>query len=41
MLLEGKLLPGQHVTVARAGDALAFQVSDRAPGEPVTAGQPG
>jgi ATP-dependent Clp protease ATP-binding subunit ClpC len=41
MLLEGKLLPGQHVTVARAGDALAFQVSDRAPGEPVTAGRPG
>jgi ATP-dependent Clp protease ATP-binding subunit ClpC len=31
MLLDGRLLPGQHVTVARAGDALTFQASDRDP----------
>ena len=28
MLLDGQLSPGQHVTVAREGDALAFRVSD-------------
>jgi ATP-dependent Clp protease ATP-binding subunit ClpC len=28
MLLDGRLGPGQHVTVARDRDALAFQVSD-------------
>jgi ATP-dependent Clp protease ATP-binding subunit ClpC len=31
MLLDGRLLPGQHVTVARDGDALTFPVTDRAP----------
>src|SRR5579875_1386097 len=41
MLLDGRLRPGQHVTVAREGDALAFGVSDRAPGEPVPAGRGG
>ena len=29
MLLGGELSPGQHVTVAQAGDALEFRVSDR------------
>ena len=29
MLLGGELSPGQHVTVAEEGDALAFRVSDR------------
>jgi ATP-dependent Clp protease ATP-binding subunit ClpC len=28
MLLDGRLGPGQHVTVAREGDALAFNVRD-------------
>jgi len=41
MLLDGRLSPGQHVTVAREGDALAFRVSERAPGEPAHAGQAG
>jgi ATP-dependent Clp protease ATP-binding subunit ClpC len=30
MLLDGRLLRGQHVTVARQGDALDFQVSELA-----------
>ena len=34
MLLDGRLQPGQHVTVTREGDALDFRVSERAPGEP-------
>jgi ATP-dependent Clp protease ATP-binding subunit ClpC len=29
MLLDGRLLTGQHVTVAREGDALAFRVNER------------
>lgn len=29
MLLDGRLLPGQHVTVTRDGDALAFPVTGR------------
>jgi ATP-dependent Clp protease ATP-binding subunit ClpC len=29
MLLDGRLLPGQHVTVTRDGDTLAFPVTDR------------
>jgi len=29
MLLDGRLLPGQHVTVATEGDELAFRVADR------------
>ena len=35
MLLDGRLGPGQHVTVARDRDALSFQVSagDHADGE--------
>jgi ATP-dependent Clp protease ATP-binding subunit ClpC len=33
MLLDGRLQPRQHVTVARQGDALDFQVSDRAQGK--------
>jgi ATP-dependent Clp protease ATP-binding subunit ClpC len=33
MLLDGRLLPGQHVTVATAGSALAFQVTDRSPAQ--------
>jgi len=37
MLLDGRLRPGQHVTVAREADALDFRVSDHAPGEPVRA----
>jgi hypothetical protein len=28
MLLDGRLGPGQHVTVARADDALAFNVRE-------------
>jgi ATP-dependent Clp protease ATP-binding subunit ClpC len=35
MLLDGRLQPGQHVTVAREGDALDFRVSEHAPDEPV------
>jgi ATP-dependent Clp protease ATP-binding subunit ClpC len=31
MLLDGRLLPGQHVTVATEGDNLAFRVADRPP----------
>jgi ATP-dependent Clp protease ATP-binding subunit ClpC len=34
MLLDGRLQPGQHVTVVREGDELEFRVSERAPGEP-------
>jgi ATP-dependent Clp protease ATP-binding subunit ClpC len=34
MLLDGRLQPGQHVTVARENNALEFRVSERAPGEP-------
>jgi ATP-dependent Clp protease ATP-binding subunit ClpC len=34
MLLDGRLQPGQHVTVGREADALEFRVSERAPGEP-------
>jgi ATP-dependent Clp protease ATP-binding subunit ClpC len=33
MLLDGRLQPGQHVTVAREGDELAFRVTDRDPAE--------
>ena len=33
MLLDGRLLPGQHVTVAREDDALTFQVADRDPAQ--------
>jgi ATP-dependent Clp protease ATP-binding subunit ClpC len=36
MLLDGRLQPGQHVTVARKEDRLDFRVSERAPGEPAT-----
>jgi ATP-dependent Clp protease ATP-binding subunit ClpC len=42
MLLDGRLLPGQHVTVAREGDALTFQVTDRDPAQvPAQAQQSG
>jgi ATP-dependent Clp protease ATP-binding subunit ClpC len=42
MLLDGRLLPGQHVTVAREDDALTFQVTDRDPAEvPAQAPQSG
>ncbi|MGD0705504.1 MAG: ATP-dependent Clp protease ATP-binding subunit [Trebonia sp.] len=47
MLLDGRLGPGQHVTVAREGDALAFNVrqGDHADGDqaqvPAQAGQSG
>jgi ATP-dependent Clp protease ATP-binding subunit ClpC len=34
MLLDGRLQPGQHVTVVREADELEFRVSERAPGEP-------
>jgi ATP-dependent Clp protease ATP-binding subunit ClpC len=33
MLLDGRLLPGQHVTVTAEGDALAFRVSERDPAQ--------
>ena len=33
MLLDGRLLPGQHVTVAVADGALAFRVTDRDPAQ--------
>ena len=33
MLLDGRLLSGQHVTVGRADDALTFQVTDRDPAQ--------
>jgi ATP-dependent Clp protease ATP-binding subunit ClpC len=33
MLLDGRLLPGQHVTVAVEDDALAFLVTDRDPAQ--------
>jgi ATP-dependent Clp protease ATP-binding subunit ClpC len=32
-ILDGRLLPGQHVTVARDGDRLEFNVTDREPAE--------
>jgi ATP-dependent Clp protease ATP-binding subunit ClpC len=39
-LLDGRLLPGQHVTVGRDGDKLEFNVSDREPAEvPAQQGQ--
>jgi ATP-dependent Clp protease ATP-binding subunit ClpC len=42
MLLDGRLLPGQHVTVAREDDALTFQVTDRDPAQvPAQAQQSG
>jgi len=41
MLLDGRLRPGQHVTVALDGDALDFRVSEHAPGEPAHASQGG
>ncbi|HXT89578.1 MAG TPA: hypothetical protein VN714_10000, partial [Trebonia sp.] len=30
MLLDGRLMPGQHMTVATEGDDLAFRVTDQA-----------
>jgi ATP-dependent Clp protease ATP-binding subunit ClpC len=33
MLLDGRLAPHQHVTVAREGDALAFRVTDLGPAQ--------
>jgi ATP-dependent Clp protease ATP-binding subunit ClpC len=33
MLLDGRLQPGQHVTVAREDDALTFLVTDRDPAQ--------
>jgi ATP-dependent Clp protease ATP-binding subunit ClpC len=33
MLLDGRLLPGQHVTVARDGDTLTFRATDRDPAQ--------
>ncbi len=33
MLLDGRLHPGQHVTVARDGDELAFRATDRDPAQ--------
>jgi ATP-dependent Clp protease ATP-binding subunit ClpC len=39
MLLDGRLRPGQHVTVATEGDRLAFQVSDGQPPATVPAQQ--
>jgi ATP-dependent Clp protease ATP-binding subunit ClpC len=33
MLLDGRLVPGQHVTVARDGDVLAFRATGRDPAE--------
>ena len=33
MLLDGRLAPHQHVTVAREGDALAFRVTDLDPAQ--------
>jgi ATP-dependent Clp protease ATP-binding subunit ClpC len=43
MLLDGRLLPGQHVTVANDGDALTFLASDRdpakVPSQPQESGQ--
>ena len=41
MLLDGRLGPGQHVTVARDDDALAFQVSEPAQQVPAQSGQSG
>ncbi len=42
MLLDGRLRPGQHVTMARDGEALAFWVSDRQPAQvPAQAGDAG
>ena len=33
MLLDGRLAPHQHVTVAREADALAFRVTDLDPAQ--------
>ncbi|TVZ04423.1 ATP-dependent Clp protease ATP-binding subunit [Trebonia kvetii] len=33
MLLDGRLLPGQHVTVTQDGDALAFKINERDPAQ--------
>jgi ATP-dependent Clp protease ATP-binding subunit ClpC len=33
MLLDGRLRPGQHVTVAREGNELAFRATDRDPAQ--------
>jgi ATP-dependent Clp protease ATP-binding subunit ClpC len=33
MLLDGRLLPGQHVTVAREADTLDFRVAERPPAQ--------
>jgi ATP-dependent Clp protease ATP-binding subunit ClpC len=41
MLLDGRLAPHQHVTVAREGDALTFRVSDLGPAQvPAQPGTP-
>ncbi len=40
MLLDGRLRPGQHVTVALSGDALDFRVSDRPQAVPAQPGEP-
>jgi len=37
MLLDGRLVKGQHVTVGISDDKLNFEVSDRVPGEPAPA----
>ncbi|HEX6454683.1 MAG TPA: ATP-dependent Clp protease ATP-binding subunit [Trebonia sp.] len=37
MLLDGRLVKGQHVTVGMSDDKLDFGVSDRVPGEPAPA----
>jgi ATP-dependent Clp protease ATP-binding subunit ClpC len=37
MLLDGRLVKGQHVAVGMSDDKLDFEVSDRVPGEPVPA----
>ena len=34
MLLDGRLQPGQHVTIAREGDELAFRATDVPPVPP-------
>jgi ATP-dependent Clp protease ATP-binding subunit ClpC len=33
MLLDGRLLPGQHVTVTQDGDALGFKINERDPAQ--------
>jgi ATP-dependent Clp protease ATP-binding subunit ClpC len=37
MLLDARLVKGQHVTVGMSDDKLDFEVSDRVPGEPAPA----